>query len=74
MLCGPQPNPQLSHCLGGADGSDAVHGVGSDAMRTAGVASRWWSKGGGFGRRFFFLGGDKGVNGDVLFGHRDDII
>jgi len=37
VLCGPQPNPQLSHCLGGADGSDAVHGVGSDAMRTAGV-------------------------------------
>eukprot|EP00435_Cladocopium_sp_Y103_P034285 s1863_g8.t2 len=36
-LCGPQPNPQLAHCRGGELGNDAVHGVGSDAMRTAGV-------------------------------------
>ena len=59
MLCGPQPNPQLSHCLGGADGSDAVHGVGSDAMRTAGVAfwlvvQGWWVW------EAFFWGGIKG--------------
>ena len=38
-LCGPQPNPQLAHCRGGELGSDAVHGVGSDAMRTAGVVT-----------------------------------
>ena len=37
-LCGPQPNPQLAHCRGGELGTDPVHGVGSDAMRTAGVA------------------------------------
>ncbi|CAK9006093.1 unnamed protein product [Durusdinium trenchii] len=37
VLCGPQPNPQLAHCRGGAQGLDPVHGVGSDAMRTAGA-------------------------------------
>ena len=37
LLCGPQPHPDLAHVAGGQDGTSAVHGLGSDAMRTAGV-------------------------------------
>ncbi|CAE7244474.1 frmA [Symbiodinium natans] len=37
LLCGPQPHPDLENVPGGQDGTSAVHGLGSDAMRTAGV-------------------------------------
>ena len=37
LLCGQQPHPDLEHVPGGQDGTSAVHGLGSDAMRTAGV-------------------------------------
>eukprot|EP00913_Durusdinium_trenchii_P033346 g31218.t1 len=45
VLCGPQPNPQLAHCRGGAQGLDPVHGVGSDAMRTAGAVLQLEARG-----------------------------